>query len=281
MRLPLVVGLASILAFSGPASAQSCSIKYYGPVTESTTVLQPGHSVGGTVITSDLGQSGSVSSPSLTYSGRTGDKTFAFVQTLESKILVMGRVPETRREEKNLSVYWEGPTVPIKLAGYTFTLSLTAGETSMTMLDHPSEGVCPARGAARTPATDRAPATSAGGDVQRLLTDFALDLPTLQREGFNPTVPKVDACAPAPGDRTTIHCTGHSEAASEQLCRPDAMAPLVGLAQSGRQNGLASTYTLTCANHRVTVQRSKTGDVTVEQVETSTGTLVFSRAFTY
>jgi hypothetical protein len=266
--------LAWLTLLPSAVSGQSCTLKYDGPATGTTTVLQPGHSVGGTFYASTGSQVSSTSSTSLDFTGRTGEKTFGFEQEHESKTFVLGRTPEPSSDTKALSVYWEGSTVPIKLAGYTFTLALETGEVRLTMLDHPSEGPCPSAGG-----TSAAP-TAAEADILRLVREFGLDLANLQRQGFDPAHPKLDQCLPS-ADRTLVTCTGRSEARSAELCRADAMAPLMGMATAGRQNHLAAAYTLTCPAYRVTVQRSLGGAVTVDQVEASSGVSVFSRAFTY
>jgi len=269
MRFAPLIGALIATTWYSTSGAQTCSVKYYGLDSGQTKVLQPGQSVGSYLMEQRNGDVSAILSSSLEFQGRTGERTFAFVAKSDTKIYAVGRAPKQDADSKPLSVYWDGSTTPMKLAGYTFYLSVSNGETTVTIIDHPRAGQCPVSSAVGTHGPNE------------LISQLSLDLAALQREGFDPSRPAIDGCAPAAGDAKTINCTGRSPVASEQACRAAAMSAIIGMAQAASQNSLGSVYTLECAKHRLVVHYSSSGAVQVEETLLGSGAVVFSKQFMY
>lgn len=275
--LATLMALCFVAPGAGVAQTSDVSVCYFGPAAGETKVIRPGDMVGGTLITTRGNTVALMHEGTLRFVGRTGESTFAFTSE-QKRTQITGDGPRREPEEKrDLSIFWEGPSVPIEVGGYRFRLAHAEGRTELTMTSHPESRNC-----ASSAATGRAPVAGGGGldanDALRLLALLDVQESTLTAAGFDPRVPAVERCDP--DQAGNLECGGRYNTRSGEVCRASAASTIiamVGLRREAKLHGTAR-LAITCDGPRVQVTQTPDGAIHVTQVNAA-GRTEYERTF--
>jgi len=276
--LGVLVALSSAIPAAVLAQSADLSICYYGPAAGETKVIRPGDIVAGTLITSRGNTVALMHEATLRFGGRTGESTFAFSSEQQRTQITGGGRREDPKEKRDLSIYWEGPSVPIEIGGYRFRLTHAEGRTEVTMTSHPEPRNCAAISSAAVEPAPRAGGGLNANDALRLLTLLDVRESTLSAAGYDPGVQVVERCDP---DRAgNLECGGHYDTRSGEVCRASAAPTIIAMVSLRREAKLGGTarLTITCHGLRVHVSQTPDGAIKVTQVDV-VGRTEYERTF--